>query len=141
MVTCKSCSSINADDAKFCNNCGSPLTQPAAKSSTNPQQPSPYTVQTGPVRSPKEKSIALVLEILPGLFGFLGFGWIYAGNTSAGIIWLVGFLGWTVVATIISFATGGVGIFCWLPVSIAGITFSTASLNKYTNNHPELFGN
>ena len=45
-------------------------------------------------RSTKKRSIALILEILPGMFGFLGSGWMYAGNYSKGIMFLIGFLAW-----------------------------------------------
>jgi hypothetical protein len=149
MVTCQSCSSANQDEAKFCINCGAPLTNESIQT-PNPQSPPPASnlqasndnqpYQAVPQRPAKDRSIALILEVLPGLFGFLGFGWIYSGNTSTGIIWLIGFLIWTVVATIISIFTGGIGAICWLPISIALIAVSAVSLNKYTHNHPELFG-
>ena len=91
-------------------------------------------------RPPKDKSIAFILEILPGLFGFLGFGWIYSGNTTTGLLILFGYLAWIVVAVIIDIATGGLACFCTLPVNIAAIAISTVMLNNYTKQHPELFG-
>jgi hypothetical protein len=100
-----------------------------------PPYPSPY-----PPRPSKERSIALILEILPGLFGFLGFGWIYSGNTGAGIGWLIGFLLWTLIGTIISVATGGIGLICTLPISIVLIVVSAVTLNSYTKRNPQLFG-
>jgi len=33
----------------------------------------------------KDRNIALILEILPGLFGLVGFGWIYSNKTDTGI--------------------------------------------------------
>ena len=91
-------------------------------------------------RSPKDRSVALILEILPGLFGFLGFGWIYSGNTSTGIMWLVGLLVWDVMAFIIIALTGGLGFICTVPISIVIIALSASSLNTYSKHHPELFG-
>ena len=88
----------------------------------------------------KDKGVATILEVLPGLFGFLGIGWLYAGNTAAGIVWLIGFLFWTFIATILSIATGGFGVICWLPISVGLIVISVISLNKYMRNHPETFG-
>lgn len=144
MVICQSCNSENPDDAKFCNKCGSPLIVPTPHGVQNPPQSSvpnkPVGYQTLIVRSQKDRTVALILEILPGLFGLLGFGWIYAGNTSTGILWLVGFIIWSIIAATISVITGGIGALCWLPLSIALITISANSLNKYTKEHPELFG-
>lgn len=108
-----------------------------------PQQPQPYQPPPGPYyapKPPKDRSIAIILEILPGLFGFLGFGWIYAGNVGTGIAWLVGMLVWTGIATILAVLTVGISLFCTLPVSIGLLAISAVTLNSYTKNHPELFG-
>lgn len=92
-------------------------------------------------RPPKDRSIALILEILPDLFGLFGFGWIYAGNTSAGLMWLVGMLFWDFIAIVIGVLTGGFGCFCTIPVNLVLTVVSASSLNAYTKQHPELFGN
>jgi hypothetical protein len=142
MKNCPACNSQNPDEASFCLRCGSPLNHPSTQfAQPQPQYPQSYPPQQYlNVKPLKDKSLAMILEILPGLFGFLGFGWIYAGNTSTGLIWLFGFLAWTVIATIISVATAGIGIFCWFPISVAGIVFSAVALNRYTKQHPEIFG-
>jgi hypothetical protein len=85
--------------------------------------------------------MAILLEFLPGLFGFLGFGWIYAGNVAAGIFWLFGYLLWFVGAAIGSVITGGFGCFLSVPITIVLLVISITSLNAYTRAHPELFGN
>jgi hypothetical protein len=55
------------------------------------------------------------LEILPDLFGLFGFGWIYSGNATAGLIWLFGVLMWDVFAIIFLVVTaGGLGGCFWL---------------------------
>jgi hypothetical protein len=98
--------------------------------------PPPYYV----IRPHKDRSIAIILEILPGLFGFLGFGWIYGGNSGAGIAWLLGFLFWDVIAVIIDVLTGGLGLFCTIPISLVCIGASTFMLNGYTKQNNQLFG-
>src|SRR4030042_2895480 len=42
-----------------------------------------------PSRSVPNKGTALVLEVLPAIFGLFGIGWIYAGRTTTGVILLV----------------------------------------------------
>jgi hypothetical protein len=70
----------------------------------------------------------------------LGFGWIYSGNTNTGIIWLVGYLLFSIFAIVIDMASGGLACFCTIPVNVAAIIISATSLNKYIKAHPELFG-
>jgi hypothetical protein len=108
----------------------------------NPIQPpaSPTPPYNYAPKPPKDKNIALILEILPGLFGLLGFGWIYSGNTNTGILWLIGYLLFSIFAVIIDVATGGLACFCTFPVNIVAIVLSATSLNKYIKAHPELFG-
>lgn len=129
-----------------CTSCGRPICRECAVEtqnklvcreclSTGIASPIPTSV-----RSPKDRSIALILEILPGLFGFLGFGWIYSGNTNTGITWLVGVLVWDFVALFLSVITAGLGCFLTVPVNLVLVAVSASSLNTYTKEHPELFG-
>jgi hypothetical protein len=136
MPACPACTSENPPDAQFCSHCGASLRIPAP-------QYAPPVAPYQPVYVPrplKDRSIALILEILPALFGIFGIGWIYAGNTSTGIIWLIGVLIWDVVAGLINILTGGFGCFCTLPVGLVLIALSVSSLNSYTKQHTELFG-
>jgi zinc-ribbon domain len=91
-------------------------------------------------RPPKDRSIALILEILPGLFGFIGFGWMYSGNTTAGLIWLISVLIWDFIGVGIVLLTGGLACFCTVPANLVLIAASASFLNSYTHQHPELFG-
>ena len=91
-------------------------------------------------RPPKDRGLALILEILPGLFGFLGFGWIYSGNTTVGILVLIGMLVWDLIALILIVLSIGLGCFCTVPVNLTLIAMSAFMLNAYTKQHPELFG-
>lgn len=161
MVTCDSCGSANSDEAKICNSCGAPLAAaamdavgaevppdtyitpeaaaaPEAVEAPVPVYPPPAV--EAPVRPTKERSLALILEILPGIIGILGIGWIYAGNTLAGIIWLVAYLVWNGLALLITVFTLGIGAICWVPINIACIAVSAIFLNKYANAHSERFG-
>jgi hypothetical protein len=104
-----------------------------------PYQAQPYQPYYPP-RPPKDRSIAMVLEILPGLFGFLGFGWIYSGNTSTGVAWLIGMLVWDVIAIIVAVISGSLACICTVPISLVLIAISASSLSKYTKAHPQLFG-
>ena len=88
----------------------------------------------------KDRSIALILEILPAFFGIFGIGWIYAGNLAVGILLLAGVLVWDVIAVVINILSGGLGCFCTLPVAIVLIAVSAVSLHSYTKTHPEIFG-
>lgn len=113
--------------------------QPGTASMPQPSYPQSLYPAFAP-RAPKDRSIALILEILPGLFGFLGFGWLYSGNTGTGIAWLIGVLVWEFIAIFIDVITGGVFCLCSVPINLVLTTISAYSLNKYTKSHPELFG-
>lgn len=101
----------------------------------HPREPEDYTA-----RPPKDKSIALILELLPGFFGFLGFGWIYSGNTNTGVLLLAGMIVWSIIAVGLVVLTGGLACFCTLPINLAVVGGSAYFLNQYTKEHPELFG-
>ena len=116
--------------------------QPAPADPSQPVMP-PQPVMPIPSlpRPQKDRSIALVLEIIPGLFGFLGIGWIYSGATTTGIIWLVSVLVWEIIAVIVSIASAGVGCFCTVPVNFVLVGISAYYLNNHIKRHPDLFGN
>ena len=112
------------------------------------QPPEPYDTYTPqqagsssyPPRPLKDRNLAMILEILPGLFGFLGFGWIYSGNTSTGTIILIGFLFWSFMTGFIAVLTVGFSLLCTLPLSLLAIILSTVTLNNHIKSKPELFG-
>jgi len=116
-----------------------PTPQPSISPVPQPTYPQPPYTQYA-LRPPKDRGIALILEILPGLFGLLGFGWIYSGNTNAGILWLIGVLFWDFIAFFLVVLTAGFGCFCTVPMNLILIAVSASSLNTYIKQHPELFG-
>ncbi len=88
----------------------------------------------------KSRGTALILEILPFFVSVLGVGWIYAGNTTAGILWLIGYFLWNGFAVVLDILTLGFFGCIHVPMNIVLLLISTISLNNYTHQHPELFG-
>jgi hypothetical protein len=62
----------------------------------------------------RDPFVALVLEVVGGLFGFLGIGWIYADRPAFGVILLVGYwlLDWA-VGLLLAAATLGAYCCIW----------------------------
>jgi hypothetical protein len=77
------------------------------------------------------RELAILLEILPGLLGILGLGWIYAGNKSVGIALLIGYLIWDFAGLILAIATGFTACFFTLPINVIAIIVSVLLLNNY----------
>src|SRR3990170_8012407 len=90
------------------------------------------------------KGTALVLEILPAIFGIFGIGWIYSGRVSTGLTLLI--LGVVVVwggyaaiilgATVLSAITFGLGIVaycCACAVPIIQVAAAAASAMSLSN--------
>jgi TM2 domain-containing membrane protein YozV len=136
---CPNCQAEIAEGDNFCHVCGTrfasspevPLPQPRQLA---PQPPAMY------VRPLKDRSIALILEILPALLGFLGFGWIYAGEVNTGVTFLVGYLVVVFVFAIFDVFSSGICCFLTLPLQIVIVVISVSRLNKHIKAHPELFG-
>jgi len=72
-----------------------------------------------PLPSAKNPDTAFILELVPGLFGILGIGYLYAGRTNDGIIRLVVWLAYLAVAAtiIIGLSAALVGFLC-IPVHL-----------------------
>ncbi len=62
----------------------------------------------------RDPFLALLLEVVGGFFGLLGFGWIYAGRPVLGLALLVGYwlLDWVIGLTL-SFLTLGAWCCVW----------------------------
>ncbi len=100
----------------------SPYAEPD-KMQTPPAEESPNDLTAVPSAPPyrlpeppasgikKDRSLAIILEVVPGLVGFLGIGWIYSGYTNIGVAWLLGFLVWNIVAL--------ASVFTWHKILVA----------------------
>jgi hypothetical protein len=124
--------------------------------SAPPPRPAPSPAYVPPVYTPppayaagstaypstpaKDRTIALVIEVIGGLFGLLGIGWLYAGNTTAGILWLAGMLIGTCLAVTLDIITAGFFVCVHIPLWLAAIGVSAYLLYNYTRQHPETFG-
>ena len=99
----------------------------------------PVVVEAPARATPRDPGIALILEIIPGLLGFPGFGWIYAGNVARGIATLIGY--WLLVGvefllgSLFSVVTLGLGTCIVVPAVIVMnggyIGLSAHQLNGY----------
>lgn len=87
----------------------------------------------------KSKSTGMLLEIGIGLFALMGFGWIYAGQTSTGVILLILNLMLNIGYWLVGAATVGISLFCTIPLQIAAVVISASMLNSYMNKNPDKF--
>ena len=95
----------------------------------------PFVRPSGP---PKDPAAALILEVIPGLLGFLGIGWLYAGDTTRGLLILIGY--WVflviefVIGTTFSVLTLGLGACIALPLGVL-VNLSIIGLSAYQLNN------
>jgi hypothetical protein len=91
-----------------------------------------------PMAAPQNQNatLAIVLEIVCGLFGLFGIGWLVSGNTQTGIILLVGGLVWGAVWVFIAIFTLGIGFLCIGPINLAIMIISTIMLNNRLKQMP-----
>ena len=118
-VNCPACGTPNAASVNFCQHCGAGLqaqtsATAAGQSPIYAAQPasSGYNVGAVPV---KEPSTGLLLELL-GLFGFLGIGWMWAGETAVGVILLIGYWFFCLIEVLLFSIVIG---FCLIPCNFA----------------------
>ncbi|MCX7920138.1 MAG: zinc ribbon domain-containing protein [bacterium] len=117
---CPSCGTQVDSSAQFCPNCGTKVEPPTSQPTASPPP------QAAPAPAPKrDPTIAMLLELLPALFGFLGIGWIYIGETNKGIMFLVGYILIVIVECILLFmfsiCTCGLGSFAYLIIPVQNI--------------------
>lgn len=82
-----------------------------------------YVVQQTP-------STPVIVEVLGGLFGFYGIGWLVGGYVATGTFLLLGSLLLAGLWAIVTIATVGVGLFCIIPIDLAILLGSTLTLNS-----------
>jgi hypothetical protein len=120
------------------------FTPPPPPLYTPPQQSYSTATTTPAPAGAKDRTIALVLEALPGIFGFLGIGWLYSGNTNVGLAWLLGVLVWDAIAVVailltLPFTFGLTLCCCTWPINLALMGVSTYLLNDYTKKNAGMF--
>ena len=71
----------------------------------------------------------LVFEVLGGLFGLYGVGWIVGGYAVTGALLLVGSFLLTLLWIAVTLATVGVGLFCIIPIDLVILATSALTLN------------
>ncbi len=127
-IGCRTCGTLNPDRSTVCAYCGANLPAPALRrdpfvrhraAQVTPTYPATlaYTGSYPARGATKDPSAGLLIELLPGLFGFLGIGYLWAGETVLGIALLLGYWAfWSIVAviTILSFGL----LLCFLPFFI-----------------------
>ena len=93
-------------------------------------QPQGY-YQPAVVAQPQtDTSMPVIVEIICGIFGFYGIGWLIAGYTVPGILLLVGGLVWAVLFWTIAALTAFIGLICLVPIDTAIFVTSALILNS-----------
>lgn len=125
-IGCQTCGTLNPDRSILCEYCGASL--PASATQRDPFVQRRTAVPVTPVYPPtlayatpypargttKDPSAGLLIELLPGLFGFLGIGYLWAGETLLGIALLLGYWAfWGIVAVAMVLSLGL--LLCFLP--------------------------
>ena len=92
----------------------------------------PQSYYQSAVAAPRQadSSTPVIVEILCGIFGFYGIGWLIAGYTVPGILLLVGGLVWAVLFWTIAALTAFIGLICLVPIDIAIFVTSALILNS-----------
>ena len=76
-------------------------------------------------------SIAMILEIIFGIFGLMGMGWLYAGNILTAVLIFIGFTILLVIEGVLSALTGGICACLAFPVNIAVAVVSGLRVQDY----------
>lgn len=112
---------------------------PPAPAAGSGAQRAPAPAMYGYGYPSKSKSTAMLLEIGIGLFALMGFGWIYAGQSSTGVILLIVNIVLNLGYWFIAALTAGISMICTVPLQIIAVLISAAMLNSHMNNHPDKF--
>ena len=79
------------------------------------------------------KTLAIILEIVGGLFGIFGIGWLVAGKSKVGIPLLIGSVVWFLIEIVALIFTLGIGIVCVGPIDLIVLIVSAIMLNNSFN--------
>ena len=125
-VVCHSCGRLSPPGAQQCQYCGTslpstPIYQDPFRTRPQQQLPDgqPFRAQPPLYLAPnaglKDPNTGMLVELLPGLFGFLGIGYIWSGEVALGVglllgYWLAGTL--LAVMTVLTFGL----LLCLFPI-------------------------
>ncbi len=128
-VGCRTCGTLNPDRSTRCQYCGADLPatpayrDPFVRQRPGPQVLAPYSPQAAraatypSVGAVKDPAAGLLIELLPGFFGFLGIGHLWAGETLLGIALLLGYWAFWSIVAVVTIASFGL-LLCFLPFFI-----------------------
>lgn len=81
-----------------------------------------------------DDTIGMLIEIVFGLFGMLGLGWLYAGNLMVGILAFIGFYILVMVELLLVTGTLGFAACLVVPVNLVAAIFSGFKVRDYIRN-------
>ena len=90
--------------------------------------------QKTPANSDSSDTIAMIIEIIFGLFGILGMGWLYASNLSLAIAAFIGFAILVFIEAAIVGATLGFALCIIIPFNLAVAVVSGLRVRDYVRN-------
>ena len=82
------------------------------------------------------RTAAIIAEVILDLFGIYGVGWLIAGETTTGVLLLVGSFIWWPIAIIASIFTVGIGLICVIPLNFVFLLLSVIFLSQRTAGRP-----
>jgi hypothetical protein len=100
-----------------------------------PPQPGVPMVVTGRPEPPS-RTAAIIAEVILDLFGIYGVGWLIAGETTVGIMLLVGSFIWWPIVVVSTVITLGIGLICVVPLNIGFLLLSVILLSQRTAARP-----
>ena len=69
----------------------------------------------------------------------MGFGWIYAGQSTTGVILIVINIVLNLTYWFFAALTAGITLICTIPLQIIAVLISAALLSSHVNNNPGQF--
>jgi len=75
--------------------------------------------------------IAIIIEIIFGLVGALGMGWLYVSSFGMAVLIFIGYLIFCIFETYLIVSAWGLAGFCLAPLNILAIAFSSYKLRDW----------
>jgi hypothetical protein len=98
---------------------------------SEPQQVAAAEVSAQVVERPQgNQQLSIILELVIGILGFLGIGWLIRGDQKTGLILIVSSVVWTCIAYGLAAGTSGVSAICTIPLTMTAAITSTILLSN-----------